>query len=118
MTRRQFEHCRDNPGNGTPSFFDLFQRARHRPPPITARIANLAEATGEVAADLASGKRVRAPSDVIKARKAICDDCPERDRSNICRECGCALAAKQRLLSWRCPLDRWPAVPADSESAQ
>ena len=103
MTIRQHEQCRDVPG-----MFDAFQRARHKPPGCGQKIVNAGQAVRRAATAAVSGKQVVADAATVAARKVICNTCPERDKRDVCRECGCALSAKQRLLTETCPLGLWP----------
>lgn len=45
------------------------------------------------------------------ARKEICETCPSK-AVLICGECGCLIAAKVRLNSASCPLNKWAEVEA------
>ncbi len=43
-----------------------------------------------------------------EARMAICLECPALRKSNHqCRECGCLMNAKTKLVSATCPLGKW-----------
>lgn len=108
MTARQHQQCRELPG-----MFAAFQRAKHLAPGCGRKAANASKAVGRAIRAVAAGAKLAADPATVAARKAVCDDCPERGPSNVCRECGCALSAKQRLLTEACPLGRWPAgLPA------
>lgn len=47
--------------------------------------------------------------DVLQARLAVCDRCPNRD-GHRCRKCGCFLRAKASLPGQDCPLGLWPKL--------
>ena len=49
--------------------------------------------------------------EAIDARRAACEACDRWDHGK-CRECGCYTYAKSRLTREKCPLDRWPDLPA------
>lgn len=44
--------------------------------------------------------------DVRLAREAECDACDQR-RGPMCNRCHCVVAAKVRVASERCPLNKW-----------
>ncbi len=44
---------------------------------------------------------------IFKARREICNACPERTRLDRCGLCGCPLAAKTRSLVTKCPDGKW-----------
>ena len=46
-------------------------------------------------------------SQVVAKRIAICKSCPELSRFKTCSQCGCFMPAKVRLMSSKCPLDKW-----------
>ena len=46
--------------------------------------------------------------EVATKRMLICNECPSKDKTfNKCKECGCFLPAKTRVLDESCPLDKW-----------
>ena len=50
----------------------------------------------------------RAPEEVATARYDICLNCEELiSLTKQCKQCGCFMAAKTRLLSAKCPLGKW-----------
>jgi len=55
----------------------------------------------------------RASDATIAARETTCDGCEHLDRSLLgirrCSHCKCALAAKIRIKSERCPIGKWVA---------
>jgi hypothetical protein len=77
------------------------------PPSLGRQLANAGMAAGRVVAAAAAGRPVVAPSDVIAARVAVCDECPEWVGGR-CRVCGCG-GLKRHLTTERCPLGKWPA---------
>ena len=92
----------------------FYRRVGHDGPSSGQRIANVSKAAGRVVRAAVNGERIRAPREVVEARRVICRECPERDKNDVCRECGCALAAKRRLLTEDCPLGKWPVAPSQS----
>lgn len=45
-----------------------------------------------------------------KARRRVCDDCPEKRSSfgvDLCGKCGCVLTFKTKLTDADCPLNKW-----------
>jgi hypothetical protein len=75
------------------------------PPSLGRQLANAGMAAGRVVAAVAAGRPVVAPSDVIAARVAVCDACPEWVGGR-CRVCGCG-GLKRHLSTERCPLGKW-----------
>lgn len=45
--------------------------------------------------------------DEYKRRLTICENCDRKSILNICKECGCLVIAKAKLLDATCPLDKW-----------
>jgi hypothetical protein len=77
-------------------------------PGIGQQLASVARAAGRVVAAIAAGEPVLAPAEVVAARVAVCDLCPEWDRArDRCLKCGCH-SLKRSLLTERCPLAKWP----------
>jgi len=53
------------------------------------------------------------PKDILKARLLQCKNCDSRSgdgRLMRCKECGCFLEAKARLVGQTCPLGKWQEV--------
>lgn len=46
-------------------------------------------------------------SGAVGKRIATCRACPELNKLNICRQCGCFMPAKVRLPETFCPLLKW-----------
>jgi hypothetical protein len=42
-----------------------------------------------------------------KRRLSICEKCDKRNMLNMCKECGCFIAAKAKLAMSSCPLEKW-----------
>ena len=40
-------------------------------------------------------------------RLSICEKCDRKNIINICKECGCIVIAKAKLIDSKCPLDKW-----------
>lgn len=79
-----------------------------RPMPSLARQAwNLAQSLADFVAD--GCKTV--PAELYRLRLEICDTCEER-QGNRCTKCGCRLSLKARGRAFRCPINKWPEVPA------
>ncbi len=54
--------------------------------------------------------KVLADKTLAKYRQSVCDSCEHLDKKlNRCRQCGCFMWAKTKLLSMNCPLDKWNA---------
>lgn len=46
--------------------------------------------------------------DVAKQRLDVCKSCPQLIRSTMqCKECGCFMHLKTRLIGAECPLAKW-----------
>jgi hypothetical protein len=58
----------------------------------------------------------KAIEDVAADRRKICDSCPSKKRncapmiSECCGVCGCSLSFKTRVLTEKCPSNKWPAL--------
>jgi hypothetical protein len=69
---------------------------------LKARVQEVAEEVAE---------RVQgqlAPTDVAKKRIEICVECPSLIKlTKTCKECGCFMTAKTKLLNVECPLNKW-----------
>lgn len=46
---------------------------------------------------------------IATIRATICADC-DKNKYNICIQCGCPLASKTRSTDEKCPLDKWPTA--------
>lgn len=64
--------------------------------------------------------------DVYRDRREICEGCPDIDKEGskcvvpithpCCGLCGCSLGLKLRVLSEKCPADKWLAIVTKQES--
>ena len=63
-------------------------------------------------------KNIDKVADVVqKERMSICLQCPRLIKSTRqCKECGCFMDAKSRLLDADCPLGKWMPVKVDENS--
>jgi hypothetical protein len=48
-----------------------------------------------------------AATELIDERYEICQQCPQLMVSKQCRECGCFMPAKTKLLHAKCPIGKW-----------
>lgn len=48
-----------------------------------------------------------APKELADERMAICHACPHLGKLNRCKECGCFMDAKTKMLHQKCPLGKW-----------
>lgn len=56
-------------------------------------------------------------SGVVGKRIAICKQCPNLNKMNFCRLCGCFMPAKVRLPGSECPILKWDKhVDPDAEA--
>jgi hypothetical protein len=56
----------------------------------------------------------RATDSVQKERMSICLQCPKLIKATRqCKECGCFMDAKTRLLEAECPLSKWDKIIID-----
>jgi len=54
------------------------------------------------------GKDLMASDDIFQERMNICINCDKHDPGpNRCKECGCFLDVKARLMLDSCPLNKW-----------
>lgn len=86
---------------------DLVEKFRPREPTLMEMAGNFAKATAQF---VMAGMPV-CSQEQFKARRAVCDACPEWMKDAAiphCRRCGCA-GLKLWLVTERCPLDKWPA---------
>ena len=84
------------------------QRRRHSLPPLTAQIANAAEAVKRVANAVMKQKPILVEADEYERRRSICSTCPLWvEASKRCTKCGCKTEAKTRLATEHCPEGKW-----------
>lgn len=58
--------------------------------------------------DLLNPEVPRAEASVAQFRYATCLDCPElMDVTKQCKQCGCVMFGKVKLLNATCPLNKW-----------
>lgn len=58
--------------------------------------------------DMLNPNAERASDDVAETRMSICNSCPELLRlTKQCKQCGCMMTAKTKLLQATCPLGKW-----------
>ena len=58
--------------------------------------------------DLLNSDVPRASVGVASARLEICLECPELIKvTKQCKQCGCVMPGKVKLLHATCPLDKW-----------
>lgn len=49
-----------------------------------------------------------APKVLSKYRQSICNKCDHREPIlNRCKQCGCFLSAKTKIMNTNCPLNKW-----------
>lgn len=54
-----------------------------------------------------------APKPLRHGRLAACNECDQFDKKQKrCMKCGCLESAKVFILVAKCPLDKWPSIPA------
>ena len=63
------------------------------------------------------------PPGLLIERQGICNACPEKTEAiggitTKCKQCGCALPAKQRVNSEQCPIGKWPTVEPTSSPTE
>lgn len=90
---------------------------------VTKGIVGLTKAAAQ-SAGIAVDK---APRGVVQARRDVCRECPEATRNEAkistptkglttlsrCKKCNCFIAAKTKLASQSCPMDKWPLLPSE-----
>jgi hypothetical protein len=58
--------------------------------------------------DLLNPNQPKASDDVVESRMTICESCPRfLHLTKQCRECGCVMTAKTKLIHATCPLGKW-----------
>jgi hypothetical protein len=58
--------------------------------------------------DLLNPEVPRAEASVAQSRYATCLDCPELIQvTKQCKQCGCVMPRKVKLLEATCPLNKW-----------
>jgi hypothetical protein len=58
--------------------------------------------------DLLNPNAPKAEEQVSEARYAICLECPELIKvTKQCKQCGCVMPGKVKLLQATCPLNKW-----------
>jgi hypothetical protein len=66
------------------------------------------QASGKVSPlDFVNPDTEYASIDEINARYAVCEQCPKLLASKQCKECGCFMPLKTKLLHASCPLSKW-----------
>jgi hypothetical protein len=62
----------------------------------------------DVIKDTLSGTVKKTSSELSKERIAICNICPENNKTfNICQRCGCYIPNKVKYEQSTCPLNKW-----------
>lgn len=54
-------------------------------------------------------------SEIAAQRMSICNKCPELTKLKLCRDCGCIVPAKIRLIHASCPRDKWGNIEDTGE---
>ncbi len=58
--------------------------------------------------DMFNPNAPRAEEDVAQFRFSLCSECPELMAiTKQCKQCGCVMSAKVKLLHATCPLNKW-----------
>lgn len=58
--------------------------------------------------DLLNPNAPRAEETVSESRYAVCLECPELIKvTKQCKQCGCVMPGKVKLLEATCPLNKW-----------
>lgn len=53
-------------------------------------------------------KKVLAPRELTEIRLKVCSDCPRLFKPTYtCKECGCFMKIKTKILGASCPLGKW-----------
>lgn len=66
------------------------------------------EKNGTTPLDLLNPKTKYADKELSETRFEICKACPELiNITNQCKKCGCFMAAKTKIESAKCPLNKW-----------
>lgn len=79
-------------------------------PPLLQQGKNLASFAWELVNYMHQNKDgvLFASDDIIKERLKTCSQCDKFDSSDArCKECGCYIPVKAKLILDSCPLDKW-----------
>lgn len=58
--------------------------------------------------DMIDPRVARADDKLQKSRYSLCKECPEFIAlTTQCKQCGCVMSAKTKLLNASCPLGKW-----------
>lgn len=76
-------------------------------PPFHIQIWNFIKAMGRIVWAFITLKNIKAPEKIFLQRYSTCMDCEHLLRKKRCKQCGCFIYPKARLLTERCPLGKW-----------
>ena len=76
-------------------------------PPAHIQIWNFIKAMGRLIWAIITLKKVRVSEKTFNARINTCMDCENLLRKKRCKLCGCFIDPKARLLTERCPDNKW-----------
>lgn len=57
-----------------------------------------------------------ADPEIVNARKLLCNSCENKGSTfgvEVCKLCGCVIAAKSTIRSAECPIGKWKEIPTD-----
>lgn len=58
--------------------------------------------------DVLNPNTERASEEEAERRMSVCEQCPSLLKiTNQCKECGCVMKLKTKLMKATCPLDKW-----------
>ena len=68
------------------------------------------DAMKESSLNFIENPQILAPEDAVQERLGICKQCPEFNKAEICRACGCYIPWKTKLSLTSCPLKKWHKI--------
>lgn len=64
---------------------------------------------------MVSNSRMKPQQIIARARYSLCQQCPHlRPVLKTCRQCGCFMPAKTRLMWAKCPIGTWDKMSKDA----
>jgi len=76
-------------------------------PPFQVQVWNFIKSMAKVFWALITLKKVKVSDREFMRRHNICMDCDQLLRKKRCKQCGCFVDPKARLLTEKCPLGKW-----------
>lgn len=76
-------------------------------PPIHIQALNFTKALGRIILSILTLERIKATKITFKNRIGQCSECEYCINGKRCKLCGCFIKTKAKLLTEKCPADKW-----------